>query len=224
MKLKKIRKTPPCHSGPIEVIKNLFCGSEKESLDMASAAIGAEVLIPLDRLEAKIWELGFRGEVLYYPIMDYGILPEDVLADLVAKILDRIGCNKKVGLFCVGGHGRTGYVAAAVLGRLGYDDPIGFLRKNYCSHAVESNEQIYHIAEFLDKPDLADRYGGLGEYSLTGDFTNIYYRWYDFEHGIEASPAGYKCGDCEHYLNGICESYNTKVEADECACIDFESY
>jgi len=112
---------PSCHIGPVEVIENLFCGSEDEALAMASASIRVDTLIPLYVLDADIWDLGFRGEILYYPIKDYETLPNDVLDDLVSKILERLSSGKKVGLFCMGGHGRTGYVASVVLGKLGYE-------------------------------------------------------------------------------------------------------
>jgi len=111
---------PSCHIGPVEVIENLFCGSEYEALTMA-VPIQVDTLIPLNSLDAAIWDLGFRGEILYYPIKDYGSLPNDVLDDLISKILDRLSSGKKVGLFCMGGHGRTGYVASVVLGKLGYE-------------------------------------------------------------------------------------------------------
>lgn len=146
----------PCHEGPVEVTSNLFCGSAEESLTMASRL---DTLIPLNDLDAKIWDSGFRGEILYYPIKDFGILPNDVLDDLVTKILFRLNANKKVGLFCLGGHGRTGYIASIVLGRRGHEDPIQFLRSNYCINAVESSEQVRHIADVLGKPELAEKYG-----------------------------------------------------------------
>lgn len=141
-----------CHCGPVEVIRNLFCGSALEALDMVCAPIWVDTLVPLNDLDASIWDLGFRGEILYYPISDYGTLPDDVLDDLIFKVLERLKSGKKVGIFCLGGHGRTGYVAAALLGRLGCEDPIRFLRSNYCKNAVESFAQIQHIAEFLDNP------------------------------------------------------------------------
>lgn len=95
---------------------------------------------------------------MYYPIPDYEVLPTDVLNRLVSKILCRLKYGKKIGLFCFGGHGRTGYVASVVLGKLGYEDPIGFLRQHYCKRAVESSAQILHIAEVLGKPKLAENY------------------------------------------------------------------
>lgn len=167
-----------CHVGPVEVIKNLFCGSVDEAFDMASAQIRVDTLVPLHSLDASIWSLGFRGEILYYPIEDYGTLPEDILNELVSKIIDRLGHGKKIGLCCLGGHGRTGYVASVVLGKLGYEDPIGYLRSNYCRCAVESVAQIQHIAKVLEKPELVQVYGAKNEdvYDLYEDFNE-----YDFE-------------------------------------------
>ena len=107
-----------------------------------------DVLVPLDRLPGHVWECGFRGEILYYPITDYGVLPRDVLENLVRAILERLNAGKRVALFCAGGHGRTGYVAACVLFQLGKENPIDFLRKNYSMSAVESEEQEQAVERF----------------------------------------------------------------------------
>lgn len=207
----------PCHVGPVEVIRNLFCGSSDEALDMASERIRVDTLIPLNDLDAAIWNLGFRGEILYCPIEDYRTLPDDVLNDLVSKILDRLSHGKKIGLFCMGGHGRTGYVASIVLGKLGYDDPIGFLRSNYCSKAVESNEQIRHIAEILEKPELARTYvtqnGSLYAFHFDG------FDGSDFYTGDSlASPEISTCGNCARSLTGICQIYQSCVDESDVAC------
>lgn len=153
-----MRRKSPCHIGPVEVIHNLFCGSAGEALEMASDPIRVDTLIPLNDLDPSIWNTGFRGEILYYPINDYGILPDDVLEDLLTKTIERLNSGKRVGLFCLGGHGRTGYVAAILLGKLGCRDPIQFLRAHYCRNAVESSAQIAHIAEVLDNPKLLEKH------------------------------------------------------------------
>ena len=146
----------PCHVGPIEIVPNLFLGSMKEALKMPGR--GVTTLIPLYELDGSIWTTGFRGEILYYPTSDYSVLPDDVLNSLVNNIIQRLANNVKVGLFCMGGHGRTGYVAAVVLGRMGYADPIAFLREHYCEGAVESNKQVEHIAKVLEMPELEAKY------------------------------------------------------------------
>ena len=82
-------------------------------------------------------------------------MPDDVLARLVDEVLEARAAGHKVGVFCLGGHGRTGYVAAAVLGKLlPGEDPIAYLRRVYCQKAVESREQIEALVRFLGREDL----------------------------------------------------------------------
>lgn len=111
-----------------------------------------DVLVPLDRLPGSVWKSGFRGEILYYPIPDFGILPRDVLEKLVTDVAERIVAGKRVAIFCSGGRGRTGYVAACVLFRLGRtDDPVTFLRQNYSLGAVETDGQKHEVEWFCSR-------------------------------------------------------------------------
>ena len=102
----------------------------------------------------NIWNTGFRGEILYYPIEDYGVLPDEILERLVEEIIAWLDAGKRVGLFCAGGHGRTGYVAACVLIRQGVEKPISYLRERYCRHAVESQKQWEAILRFTETQRL----------------------------------------------------------------------
>lgn len=110
-----------------------------------------DVLVPLDHLPGTIWETGFRGEILYCPITDYSVLPADVLDNLVDAVTDRLCAGKKVAMFCIGGHGRTGYVAACILFRFGKENPIAFLRQNYSESAVETDEQEEEVGCFCGR-------------------------------------------------------------------------
>lgn len=202
---------PPCHSGPVQVIENLYCGSEEESIVMASPKIRVDTLVPLYMADAKIWSLGFRGEILYYPIKDFGALPDDVLEELIAKIVARLKDNKKVGLFCNGGHGRTGYVAAVVLGKLGHRDPIAYLREHYCGEAVESDAQVRHIAAVLDKPELVRKYEiNANKFGWPDEFSDCELE----EFGVYPHKAhtamhtdGHPCGGCIYFSRGRCALY-----------------
>lgn len=162
-----------CHTGPIEVHKGLFLGSFSEATAMVKAPHNVSVLVPLNDLSGSIWNTGFRGEIMYYPITDYSILPTDVLMALAAKIILRLENGERVGVFCMGGHGRTGYVAATVLGMLGYADPIEHIRTKYCSEALETTSQLKHVAEVLNRPDLAEKYAKTVERSYS------YGKYYD---------------------------------------------
>ena len=113
--------------------------------------MGVDVLVPLAFLYGNIWDTGFRGEILYCPVNDYSILPDDVLEKLVNDITERLDAGKRVGLFCAGGHGRTGYVAACVLARRGIQNPISYLHTHYCREAVESEEQKEVIKQYMGK-------------------------------------------------------------------------
>ena len=132
---------------PVEVVPGLILGSLRALNDILDRK--PDVLFPLDRLPGWVWETGFRGEIVYYPITDYEALPDDVLDGLVAAVLERLQAGKRVAVFCIGGHGRTGYVAACVLYRLGQENPIAFLRQNYSPSAVESEEQELSVERFL---------------------------------------------------------------------------
>lgn len=146
----------PCHSYK-EILPNFFIGGTGHVQDFVQKE-KVEVLIPLDSLTGKIWEWGFDGEIYYYPIEDYYILPEDAEINLVQKIINYLEQGKKVAMFCLGGHGRTGYIASLVLGYEGIADPIGYLRSNYCTEAVESTEQVKAIADFMGNPELYKKY------------------------------------------------------------------
>ena len=138
-------------SEAMEIAPGLILGG----LQDLSAMLGAspDVLVPLDRLPGSVWNSDFRGEVLYYPITDMGVLPDDVLDNLVDAILTRLQAGKRVAVFCAGGHGRTGYVAACVLHRLGQENPIGFLRRNYSPSAVETDAQGEAVFRFIRRAE-----------------------------------------------------------------------
>ena len=135
------------YSEMCEIIPGLILGSVADAGKMVR--YGADVLVPLAYLDGSIWNTGFRGEILYYPIVDRNVLPVDVLHDLVDKICDRLEEGKKVGLFCAGGHGRTGYVAACVLARHGIRDPIAYIRRDYSSKAIETDEQANVVFTYM---------------------------------------------------------------------------
>lgn len=132
---------------PAEIVTGLILGSLHGL--KAILRMKPDALFPLDRLPGWIWEEGFRGPIVYFPITDCDVLPEDVLDELVDAILGFLRAGKRVALFCVGGHGRTGYVAACVLHRLGIENPIAFLRKNYSLSAVETEAQGEAVFRYI---------------------------------------------------------------------------
>ena len=137
---------------PKQIVPGLILGGI-DDLD-AMLAMRPDALVPLDRLPGRIWQTGFRGEILYRPIPDREVLPDDVLDELVASILTRIHAGKRVALFCTSGHGRTGYVAACTLHMLGVTEPLPFLWHNYSACAVETDVQMMAVERFCQRHAL----------------------------------------------------------------------
>lgn len=142
------------YSDMCEIIQDLYIGSVSDVDEMIRA--GVDVLVPLAFLDGSIWDRGFRGEIIYCPVTDGDVLPDDVIYMLVEMIVSRLG-RKKVGLFCAGGHGRTGYVAACVLSELGVPDPIGYLRSSYSPKAVETEKQAQAVFRFIETEKEVER-------------------------------------------------------------------
>ena len=131
---------------PTEIIPGLILGGIMDLENMIS--MKPDVLVPLDSLPGDVWDMGFRGDILYCPITDYSILPDDVLEKLVRQISERIKNGMRVAVFCTGGHGRTGYISACVLFQHGIKNPIEYLRENYSPFAVESREEESAVDRF----------------------------------------------------------------------------
>ncbi len=145
-----------------EIIPGLMIGNIGDVEKMVRK--GADVLVPLAYLDGTIWNTGFRGEILYYPIEDRNVLPTDVLNELVGRICACLDDDRKVGIFCAGGHGRTGYVAACVLAKHGIKDPIGYIRRNYSSKAIETDRQATEVFSYMRRLRAEEiRKEGLGE-------------------------------------------------------------
>jgi len=123
------------------------------------------------------------------------------LDTLVVQIITRINSGIDCIIFCQGGHGRTGYIAASVLGALGIEDPIAEIRKT-CKDMIESSEQINSIADYLGKPDLKTKHK---VYLKDWDYGyNSFYRSYPAPHNPPLTI--YKtCKVCGNVFNGsIC--------------------
>lgn len=128
-----------CHKSPCEIHPGVFVGRVTDFEDAVKA--GADLLIPLAPVYSEIWKY-YDGDIWALPVADYQDLPADILAKKAKQVADMVKSGRKVAIGCMGGHGRTGYFAAAVLGLLGVEDPIRLLREKYCEKAVEADSQI----------------------------------------------------------------------------------
>ena len=225
-------KLPDCHK-LTEIYPNFWIGKYSHHYDMIDE-VKIDVLVPLNDVSGYIWTSGWRGEVMYIPIIDFGVLPADVAVTFAVKIIDHLNAGRKVGMFCVGGHGRTGYMASLVLGLLKRDiDPIKYIRDKYCSKAIEADEQILQISEILCKPELlkhepASAYD-LG-YSIYGSYSGI--KFLGNSSNTDNRNCNRICYDCSYYYPftlrkgfGECLITNkVKAEGDTACADDFADY
>lgn len=140
--------------------------------------IQPDIVIPLDSVYGSIWDNGWRGEIWYLPIEDYDILPDDVALMWVDKITTALQEGKTIAMFCIAGHGRTGYMASMVMSAMGVDDPITMLREEYCSKCLETKEQVQHVARLMGKPELEKHIPKLAYgFSMDG-YSDPYSAWW----------------------------------------------
>lgn len=110
-----------------------------------------------------------KKRYVYVPWPDYSIPDGSVrtLAEQFRWLLHQVKTGELVEIGCIGGHGRTGSVAAALLVVQGVPaaEALARVRSTYCVEAVETNTQerlLYRLDEivngrsytYTDKPDL----------------------------------------------------------------------
>ena len=87
------------------------------------------------------WE---SGTAFLFEIRDM-CAPKDITAfnKLLEYLSTEVLAGKSVFLGCIGGHGRTGLVLAALITYMTGDlDSVSYLRKVYCKKAVETQDQV----------------------------------------------------------------------------------
>lgn len=88
-------------------------------------------------------EHAWPHEIIAWP--DFGVIDPQALARIGGEIVARIRTGEVVEIGCLGGHGRTGTMLAAVIGLAeGLDAPAALreVRSRYCPHAVETSAQV----------------------------------------------------------------------------------
>ena len=131
----------------------LTLGTGKLHGGAALHPVKADIYVVLQRgdmggLTSDPWEPAKVVEI-QYAIRDMGV-PENVprFKKLVTWLCNQLQEGKTVHAGCIGGHGRTGTLFAAIVAEmLGEKDAIQYVRTHYCKKAVESKEQV----EFLRK-------------------------------------------------------------------------
>jgi len=143
-----------CYNGhkalPLPDGKFLYGGS-----CVTPSVLDADIYIGLDSM-VRVSELSYpwikdKAEFLF-KIRD-GDPPSDLIQTkaLLQYIYDCLQEGKKVHIGCLGGHGRTGTIMAALLAQnYGMKDSIKYIRENYCKKAVESPSQVSWLKDNFD--------------------------------------------------------------------------
>lgn len=105
----------------------------------------ADFIIPLEpRIPAAV---GQRVSILACPWQDFGPPPLGFEHFLRETVIPELKEGKKILVYCIGSHGRTGTFLASLVALLEPEtlDPIEAVRTRHCDRAVETRQQ----AEFI---------------------------------------------------------------------------
>jgi len=111
----------------------------------------ADIYVGLDygmaeHLESYPW---CGGEAFKFEIPNMGV-PDSALqfSALIDWLHAKLLLGDKIHVGCIGGHGRTGLVLAALVKQLtGQKRAIQYVRKHYCKKAVETTDQIVWLSK-----------------------------------------------------------------------------
>lgn len=134
----------------VPVLNGLLCGGSCSS----PVVTDADVYVALDGFTKHSggfpWDPPSKVVHVSFPISD-GQAPKldthDTFKKMVTWLVEQLKLGKKVHVGCMGGHGRTGLVLAAVVAEaLGEKDAITWVREKYCVKAVESSSQVSFLS------------------------------------------------------------------------------
>ena len=123
--------------------------------DLISADLEkADVLVPLTG--SVPFGFGRRYEVLAAPMQDFGGVPIGWQEFLEGEILPELASGRRLLVFCMGSHGRTGTFLASLIALLESaeetPDPIAAVRERHCDEAVETLKQAEAIFAIRGEP------------------------------------------------------------------------
>lgn len=84
---------------------------------------------------------------VYFPIKD-GSVPDNLkeFRAMVTWLSEQLSNGRKVHAGCIGGHGRTGLLLAAMVKEINGDAAAGeWVRTHYCTQAIETSEQVHWL-------------------------------------------------------------------------------
>ena len=87
---------------------------------------------------------------VHYPIYNFETPKEDCATFdiLIAELTERAIAGARIYVHCFGGHGRTGLVFGCMAATMGIDNPVQYVRNNYCQRAIENTLQETFVNEY----------------------------------------------------------------------------
>jgi protein-tyrosine phosphatase len=141
------RGLKPIRVGPYEV----YAGGMLYNMDYGRF----DVLVSLDH------QFHFRGGQLLLPLLipDFQPPGPDSASFLREQVIPALEAGKKVLIFCLGSHGRTGTIIAGLIALLEpeTEDPIAAVRERHCEKAVETRAQAAWVRELRMQVSAAGR-------------------------------------------------------------------
>lgn len=121
-------------------------GSFQLLLNLTGTSVLSRHVIPVPELHRWEEPAALPEIVLDWPDMGVVSLPRSFWEDLVAHLTNT---QRRMLLFCVGGHGRTGTALACLMVVCGWtsEDAIAWIRANYCQKAIETLAQELYIRQ-----------------------------------------------------------------------------
>jgi hypothetical protein len=152
------KSAPRCHTThkPIKLgngeIVGGACGSPREGYDIyIGFDYGMKMQhqpFPWDQVDDPIIEFQYRITDMCAPKS-----PKE-FKKMIEWCADQLDDGKKIHVGCIGGHGRTGLFLAALVSLYTEltEDPIGYVRKEHCKKAVESDSQLKFLRKHFEIP------------------------------------------------------------------------
>ena len=123
---------------------------------LEAGSFGLDQFIAYQGFESPTLSKWAVPKAIHLPIKNFGVpyFPTQFWKDLLASLVSLAQTQENgldVLIICQGGHGRTGMVLSILAGlAFGFQEPITWVRKNYCIHAVETNAQAQYVWEMLE--------------------------------------------------------------------------
>lgn len=128
-----------------------------------------DIYVGLDSSRRQVSHYPWNGDPkvidVFFPIAD-GTAPKDVaeFKKMVTWLALKLKAGKLIHVGCIGGHGRTGLVLAALVKEVtGNVDAIQYVRDHYCKKAVESSSQVLFLFNEYGITQVAGSRGNLVE-------------------------------------------------------------